>query len=536
MIQFFRRYSDLLLIFFLVGLFFLLSLPHLDEPGPYYDETYDAALVVDRFFLNEPLIPIATLPFFGLKLPWTTNGFTGILKGVLLLPVFLIFEPSVFAMRFTMLAGGVVNIVLTYYFARIFLSRFPAFVVLLLLVLDPNFVFETRLDWGPSVLSYFFRVAGSFFLIKGWIEEDGKKLKTGLLCFLLGVYNKITFHIFLIPLAVTLVSFFLKDVRSILKGHLISKRFLFICLAVMGVVSLYFFSNIPFGTLPQFSMGRRAQLFVKFLKGILPARTILGAQRGAVGETFFWVLLFVTFLLGWSYPFLRHIRKDLRRNMGVLTVFLSSMLSLLFLLQGVRYGCHFFLLYPFLHLTIGFLIQGFLKEAHGGSSRKRRRIATGVLAFYLVLTFSAAGSGLSVIQKTTLSFVRTGGRGFWSDAIYDLADYLSEKESKKVVCLDWGFQRNLLVLTKGKMQFPEPFWPWVLEGKDPTEDLRSLFSEKGNLYLLHEAPYEKLVKEAQVKIWAREAGFNLELVKTFYQKTGEVVFSVYVASPLISPP
>ena len=531
--SFFRRYGDLSLTFLLVALFLVLAFPHLQEPGPYYDEVYDAGIVVDRFFSELPQIPLSTFSFLGLRIPWSTNGFTGVLKTYLLIPVFLIFGPSVFAMRLTMLFAGVVNVALTYSLARLFLRRFPALLSLLLLILDPNFVFETRMDWGPSVLSYFFRVAGCFYLIRGWGGKKRVKIVLSFFLFLLGIYNKITFHLFLLPFCVTLLLFFWNDIRREFKEQTFPGGILLFFFIMASVITLGYFFRLPFDTFPHRSILQRGTLFFQFLKGRLMIRQVLGMKTAeGIGETFFFPLFLLTFLATWGYPFSAGVQKSFKREKGFLTLLVLLMLFLLFLVPGVRYGCHFFLLYPLPHLTAGFLIQAFLAEASSQGSRKR--LAVCILSIYLTFVFIAAGSGILVIQKSIRLFAQTGGRGFWSDAIYDLGEYLTKQGKREVVCLDWGFQRNLLVVTKGKIRFLEPFWPWIIEGKDPKGDLQKLFSEPGKVFLLHEEPFTKLVKVSQIQAWARETGYDLRMTKTFYQKTGEAVFSVYVASPHVS--
>ena len=531
--SFFRRYGDLSPALLLAVLFLVLALPHLKQPGPYYDEAYEAGIVVDRFFSGEPQIPIATFSVLGLQIPWSTNGFEGALKVYLLIPVFLIFGPSVFAMRLTMLLVGVVNVALTYSLARLFLNRLPAFLSLFLLVLDPNFVFETRMDWGPSVLSYFFRVAGCFYLIRGWREKKRAEVVLSFFLFLLGIYNKITFHIFLLPFGVTLFLFFWNDIRRGFKEQAFPGGILLFFFIIASVITLGYFFRLPFETFPHRSILQRGKLFFQFLKGRLMIRQVLEMKTAeGIGETFSFPLFLLTFLATWGYPFSAGVQKSFKREKGFLTLLVLLMLFLLFLVPGVRYGCHFFLLYPLPHLTAGFLIQAFLTEASSKGSRKR--LAVCVFSLYLAFVFIAAGSGLWVIQRGIRLFAQTGGRGFWSDAIYDLGEYLTKQGKREVVCLDWGFQRNLLVVTKGKIRFLEPFWPWVIEGKDPKGDLQKFFSEPGKVFLLHEKPFTKLVKASQIQAWAREAGYDLKILKTFYQKTGEAVFSVYVASPHVS--
>ena len=518
--------GEVLLVVLLATLFVALSLPNLDRPGLYYDEAYDAAVAVDILSVAPPQIPVPSFSFFGFRLPLKTYGWGGALKVYLFLPLFSLFGPSVTVMRIMNLCVGVGNIALTYCLARRFLARFPSFVVSSLLVLDPNFIFETRVDWEPSSFAYLFRVAGSFFLAEGWLKREKVKMALSLACFALGVYNRVTFHIFFIPFCLSLFLFFRKEIRQGFKERFLSRKGVGCFVLIVAMVTSDSFRHLPFGALPNLSFARRASLFMNFLQGKPLVKQMLGKKIGSIaGGSFFGALLCLTFFLAWCYPFSKTVRKEFRGVIGFLTALLFGMGAFLFLLPGVRYGCHFFILYPFLQLMMGVLIQGLLKER----MVVQKKITSLLLAFYLVFVSVTAISGYRVVQKASRLLVQTGGNGFWSDAIYDLATYLSERENREVVCLDWGFQRNLFVLTKGKIRLPEPFWPWVLEGKEPTEELHRLFSEKGDLYLLHEPRYTKLVEESQAKNWAKEAGFELERLKTFHQKTGEAVFSLYEA-------
>ena len=522
-----KRYY-FLLIFLLCGVFLLLSSSHFHQPGLYYDEALDAALATDLISPGPPQVPSLYLPLSGLNFPLLTQRYAGSLKTYLLLPFFVLFGPGVVTLRAVMAGLGLANLLLTYRLARCFMDRFPAFFVLLLLTLDPNFVFETGIDWGPSALSYLLRVAGCLFLIEGWRKKRKAMITAAMGSFFLGIYNRATFHLFLVPFLAALLWFFREKMRVALRVGLLDRNHLYAFLILGTALTVCFLSQIPLEVMKNAWPGIwKIALFMEFLKGESLVKQIVGASGCEAGTASLWALLLVTLLLSWwRRSRSRRLQEQQCQELNFLSGYSLLTLVLLLVLPGVRYTHYFLHLYPFLHLMVGVLLQSLYEGAFSGTSRSGRPAF--VLYIYLAVVLITAETGFLTIQKAARLFRVTGGAGSWSDAIFDVSHYLLQQSGKRIVCPRQGFDRNLFVLTGGKIRIRR------LGRRNFKEDFQNLLRDPENLYLF-QGHFPGFSRDDLFR-WAEEAGFRLTPLKPFFERTGGIVYSVYAASPIREGP
>ena len=132
---------------------------------------------------------------------------------------------------------------------------------------------------------------------------------------------------------------------------------------------------------------------------------------------------------------------------------------------------------PFVHLLVAAQL---VREAD------RRSVRRGAAAIAAIAGIAVLASGAASIASTRSLIERTGGRGWWSDAIAGLASDLDADDI--VVSLDWGFHLQLLFSTT-QPRVIEPFWRIATD-----LEMVGAWSHLGSpstLYLIHDRPYDR---------------------------------------------
>jgi hypothetical protein len=140
-------------------------------------------------------------------------------------------------------------------------------------------------------------------------------------------------------------------------------------------------------------------------------------------------------------------------------------------------------LYPFPHWIVALGLVALWQagpDAGAGPRRGRRALAAAGLGVVIL-------AGARVVEVTRADLVRSGGRGYWSDAIVGFAEETARSPDARVVCLDWGLHNALAFLGDGVRSI-DAVWPlqralarggtWGVQGNADTR------------YLIHPAPLD----------------------------------------------
>lgn len=130
-----------------LGLFCLLAGYQLDLPGLHYDEAKEAGLNAMQLLRGQPLTLFrgAALPLFGLRLPLMVQDYIGALNVYLALPFLAVGgSGSVTALRVLPVACAALTLIFLYRFAAAAFSRRAATLAVILLAVNPSFVFWSR--------------------------------------------------------------------------------------------------------------------------------------------------------------------------------------------------------------------------------------------------------------------------------------------------------------------------------------------------------------------------------------------------------
>ena len=149
------------LILFAAGAYFVVMAGRwIASPGLQYDEV---------LFVNaatgEPTNGLFVAKRL-LGLPVMLMGYIGALKAYLYYPVFQVFGVSPETVRWPVILVSLATLAFTYLVARFTFDRLVSALVVLVMSVDPTFMYLTKLDYGPVALMMILKVAALFFALR----------------------------------------------------------------------------------------------------------------------------------------------------------------------------------------------------------------------------------------------------------------------------------------------------------------------------------------------------------------------------------
>jgi 4-amino-4-deoxy-L-arabinose transferase-like glycosyltransferase len=536
--------TRLIWILISIAIFLFFSLSCLELPGLHYDEANfaDAALgkVKDGFVAYH-------IEIFGKKLPLMVMNYIGAVKSALYAPIFRIFGTGVISVRAPVIVIGSITLLTSFLLYRSMFGGRIAVIGLLLFAADPTFIFSNKLDWGPVSLMLALEVASLYFLWR-WKAEK-KRIFLGFAGFILGLglYNKIIFIWYITAVFCALLLLFREDLKQLLRR---SNLILFLPALILGCFPLIVFNiDIPLGTFrhQQVAPKRGNEIFnhgYHLFRGTLDGSGVFYfinqeeltapssiIQTDTTEEKRSWIRSLAglpwiarsplpLFLAGsmalilalWSF-------RRLRRKKEIL--FLMTQLAvggtLICLAPQAGGAHHAMVIYPFVFGIVAFAIGelGFLL------AKSKANIAAAVFLLPLLL------SQMIVDVRYLASFPETGGVGNWSDAIYELSDFVRLHPEKNTILMDWGFG-NQFSLLGGKKLRKEDF---ICVDGNPEICMESLLARTDSLLVFHIPPFETRPLFESFKQVLETHPNKVRLLKTFFQRDGRPIYAVFEVMP-----
>jgi 4-amino-4-deoxy-L-arabinose transferase-like glycosyltransferase len=174
-------------------LYLSLALYQLDLPGLHYDEAREAGLPALQLLRGQPVEAHrdATVRVLGRDVPLMVQDYIGALQVVLAVPFLALFGPSAAALRLMPVALGALTIVLAGGLAQRLYGPGSAAVAMLLLAVQPSFVFWTR--QGVFVTSVTALLGVALLLLLDHARTRPAALVGALFVAGLGLYAKLLF-------------------------------------------------------------------------------------------------------------------------------------------------------------------------------------------------------------------------------------------------------------------------------------------------------------------------------------------------------
>lgn len=539
--------------------FFYLSATNINLPGLYYDEALDVVPTM-QIVLRQPVEVWAGggISLGGRTFPVMISSYVGAVNTYLMLPFFYLLGVNVFSLRLMTILFGGLTIILYYLFARDFLNRRAAAITVLLLAVHPSFILWSRQGiYVTSVMT--FMAAGSLFCLLRWHRGKNKDLRFAICDFRfdirgwylyagtfllgLGISAKFLFLWFIIALVVSyyilqfssLTSHSLTHRQTILKilafnmnAKQLALGLLSFCLGAGGILwynlktlstiktlgrnlittdrgvnNLDFFSNLL----------TEIKAFLVLIKG-----SWFGFYGGSFGNVLYPVILCVS---GVGLVFLLFF-SDKTREYKAKALFLFSMVVLIlvqscFTVSGLG-ATHLLIMLPLPQLVIALFLEALYRALAS------KMFASALIA---VVVLALVTQDLRVDFLYHQALQTSGGLGRFSDAIYELAEYLEENRITSPMAVDWGFKNNIQILTQGAVNPVEIFQYSWNPGDEFSREVPKYLKDPHNLYLFHAEEFASFKRYDAFERIVREANKVIQLERTFYQRDGTLVYYLY---------
>lgn len=546
-----NRFNHMLPLFLLVLVFLMSSFRSIDRPGLFYDEAFHSTAAI-RMLRDDSQSHtedskrwwggVSGIWLAGWRLPIMTMEYAGSLKSYLLAATFRLLGISVSSLRLTTILVGALALLLTYVFTKMVWGDKCAIVASMLFATDPSFIMYTRSDWGIVALAMALKM-GSLCCLALW-RKGGQRntvalLGAGLLLGI-GVYDKATFVWFVNGLIAFAVVFYLHH-----ENKPTSRQIALGVAAFLVGSSLFWTYNMLNGwetfTLLWDGLGQGTGLSAGFSLDSLATSvvTCLRSLRVLLNSSEFGPTMFgtpVTSLFGVSGTILPLVFIS-SAILLVLTGFLSSsqqrwkmlvlpILMMLMLVQMIATpfgigGHHLIMLYPLPHIVVALAAVHISRLAR--SSLRIRFGLHGVTAAMIggvLITNLATVGGYWQLER------QTGGIGFWSDAVYDLAEVLmKDYKNQPIYTMDWGFNTQLVLLSRGELTPEDTWWRYMDGSLD--EHLLMLVSDERSVFLIHSEQWSLFPEALHALDAAAQLSTHLVRVEMkFYQRDGQHLYSI----------
>jgi hypothetical protein len=197
-------------------------------------------------------------------------------------------------------------------------------------------------------------------------------------------------------------------------------------------------------------------------------------------------------------------------------VFLVALMLCLLGVQGALRGHHFVVVLPVAYTVLAGTFEW-------GWQQLRHRQARCVL---VALGAALIAANLVMDLRYHYFLATVGGRGVWSEAVYDLSRYLRERYRQQPYLVgDWGMGTQIVTLTGGQLAVEEVFWSVLLgEGEEAAE--RWIHTEKA-LFIFYADPSVNFSRPKHMFFRAAQrAGVRVVVEQTFRDREGNPVIEV----------
>lgn len=555
-----RNRLDLLIVVGAITAFVAVAAYQIELPGLNYDEAMPIVPTM-QLLLGQPVDALAAANVFGRSVPLVLMEYVGAISGLLGLPVFALWGPNLISLRVYEIILSVLILVLVYLFGREFVNRRVAALTLSLMAITPSFVFWGRVSMIALLPVLLFGV-GALLCLYRWYRGRGAGYFYVGACLLgLGLTTYMTFvwYIAALLLAQGVLEgrvWFL-DLRSWIPKRwpiptvgsttLAPKSLILGGLAfILGAAPLIWYNLITQGTLRLVMRSAiKTELYgtnnLDFLNNFKYAlynfRQLLDGSEFIfqAGYAYANPLSNLVFVLAVSYLIVQGLRGQLAplistRKVTFLVIMVGAILvQSSFTVTGFNI-IHILLLFPFPQMLIAMAL---LNAQVSITNSKIPFLDSGRWSFFIryapcAIALALIAFDLVVDVQYHQAFARTGGVGAYSNAINQLAAWLEEEQIAKPLAVDWGFERNIQLLTQGRINPHDIFNYRHDPGDKFKEGLKVRFRDPNQRYLFHTPEFTHFRGHFDAFIQAATESHKVPILeKTFSQRDGRPIYQVY---------
>ncbi|HLG99461.1 MAG TPA: hypothetical protein VKX49_24335 [Bryobacteraceae bacterium] len=477
------------------------------------------------------------LPWRHGRMPIMHMSYVGALKTWLYTPIAAFWTPGAAMLRVPALAIGALTIVLFWLLLESLNGRVAAWTGCLLLASDTAFVLTTVFDWGPVAIQHLLLTAILLLCVLWWRGRADGWLFLAAVCAGLAFWDKAVFVWMFAGLIAGSMGFW-RGIWQRLSWRRFALVVVGLCLGAAPLIYYNFSSDPKFLTFRANTRLTPGQFGPKFrvlrmtwngsaLFGYMvyqdadrpkPARSAVErasfALHGIFGDR---RRGYLEFALAVSIVLLPFLWRSRARMPALFTLIAGGIgWTVMALLDGGGSVHHAVLLWPLPELFAAICL------AEGSAQFRFGRAALTVAVAFLV------AANLLLANQYLFQFVRNGGSGSWTDAIYALAEEV--RQSKQVLLVDWGAQDPLSFLNQDHPSVrtvADPFLPPGEPEASRKADLE-LLSNPDAVWVEHTASSEvsRGINE-RLRQAAAAAGFDQAVLSTVCDQNGRPIFETF---------
>lgn len=509
----------------------------IDRPGPQHDE----ALFVHGIPESHPGAVAWEAEILGRGMPVMVMSYVGALKSWLYGALLAVFPATVATMRAPMIAVAALSVLFAFLFTNRILGWPAALLAVWLTASDPSYLFTSRFDWGPVAIQHLCLMLGCYLGIR-WVDSRNPVTLAGAaFVFGLGLFDKVSFHWLIAALALSLIVLFPRRVFSEFRTRSVPVAVIFF---LIGCSPYLLYRMQPDAEKPAVEIETSPQEYrVKYwtlwkafngtaLNGWLtPLEAPVPAEPDSVLAAAAYTFMEPWRRPTWTIPalfgsiLLLPLALRTRHRKGLLFCLLVPLLALAQMVPVRAAGAvhHSVLVFPFPQM----FLAGTLVALTEITRRERLRRA---------LIATSAGMGLFLVATNTASVMHQyaqvlhfGGAPYWSEAIYNLLNYLEKERPAKTFLVEWGMETQLEFLSGAQLQLvglPEP-------GPGTARTIEEGLQMQGSLFVTYASDKFTDYPESHAFLaeTAGRAGYRLNIKQTIPDYHGRTIYNVYEAVP-----
>ncbi|GAB4547486.1 MAG: hypothetical protein Kow0063_42160 [Anaerolineae bacterium] len=538
-------------IFFASALILFLALTawQLNLPGLHYDEAYEA-LPAMQLLLDQPVTSFRNNGIWvgGRLLPLMTQDYIGALNTYTAIAFLGLLGISPVSLRIMAISIGLLTLWLTFRLADELFGPLPAVVAVMLLSVNPTFVFWSRQGVFVTSVTAAIGLAAVLMWLSWWRTGDRRYGLGGGFLLGLGLYAKFLFLWLIMALGLAVLALNLGQWRRI-KNRLTPGLVIWSLVAfLLGSAPLILYNLQTGGTLDSIGSNltvsyygtNNLAFFANLLERIKQLVTVLnGGHLWYLGATYANWLNPVLFVLALGVTLAFLITNPQHETRRALFPFLVIGGVILFSCATVSalWVTHFAILMPWPALAVAAATGLLVRNSQVG-----RR---GAVNLALLLAFLVPGISWLAEIATDVCYHRaltlSGGLGAHSDAVDDLARWLVDegRSGRPVVAMDWGIAAPVTFLTRGEVTPVEAFgYEWETDAEFVAR-LEPFIRDSASIYLWR-APDEIIFdRSADFRRIYEARGLEEDILEAFYERSGRPVLGATGLVPegeAVNPP
>lgn len=520
----------------------VVSWPWMERLGLEHDEAHSLPAAVRLTVGSPERQPFPSgLYLFHRPLPFMTSPYIGAFDAYLYSIFFSTFGISVLVFRVANLVFSLLILTSAYVLIRHLQGPLAAVLTSVFLAADVEFLLHAPTNYGPVLVQMLCAILSVFFLMM-WMQFTRERHLLGAAFLLgLGLTEKLTFVLFIGGLTISLGVVYAKPLCALLRNWKVLwavPAFLFGCLPI--VIYTVGNADIVFGFgrgslgLPVDWVGAVPQRYFQFKMLLARQDTMAGilAAPLQVGRfSVLWWLLFLALVCTVTGAMLSRLRPTVRTYAPpricvffVVLCFAIVTLSALFPESGRIH--HLMLTYPFAHCAAGVMVAWVLRFVWSAAPIVR---CLGLIVVIVPILASVASTAVSM-QWFTREVVKTGGRDYWSSAIFELSAWVNSKPRLHFVFPSWGLNPQVFALSGGKCSCREYFFPLLTRELDPsvTEEVQRLLRRRNSVFVFSRISPNYDLASGHVFALARELSLRPRLLKQFrHPHEGKLLYEAY---------